>query len=121
MRSLMIFAALLLAFSCSKKGPKACDLSVPTQSAPDNGNLSYSVTLIGNGSVSSITYQDPTGPVTVSNPQLPFSISFGIVKGGTMAISVTGKVEEGSGLQAGYLYLDLIGANPVNVASSCTF
>lgn len=89
---------------CSKSSPSKnnCNFSTGLATAPSGAEVSYSATGKGSASLSSVTYQGVNGPVTISNPSLPWSISFGYANGGSVELSAEGTATNGGVLTLSY-------------------
>jgi len=81
-RFILVTALVLVAACGSSTGPGGrtnCNpaLSIGSDFAEPTGTIDvmYSASVTGDGQISSLTYAGPSGPVMVSNPALPYSIT----------------------------------------------
>ncbi len=108
--------------SCSKSSsgnnntPKQCNFETNTVATSSDIAVAYSATNSSGGSISSLIYKGPTGPVTVTNPTLPWSITVTIPKGDSVNIAAVGSAPSGSSLTLSYTiqYSNSITANTVS-------
>ena len=111
--NLKLFAFGILIFvifpSCSKNDsgnnngpPQPCDF--PTNSVVTSSDVpvTYNASNSNNASVTSLIYQGAAGPVIVTNPKLPWTITVSIPEGDTVYIFGCGVVSGGS-LSLSYL------------------
>lgn len=89
---------------CSKSSQSKnnCNFSTGQVTAPSGAEITYTASAKGSASLSSVTYQGLTGQVTVSNPSLPWSISFGYANGGSVELSAEGNATNGGVLTLTY-------------------
>lgn len=96
--ALALCALALTLSACSddpEEGPLACGLDTGESEISGDLTVSYQVTLSGSGSVSSVTYTAESGPVTVTNPTLPWSENITLTTR-TARIEATGSVTTGT-------------------------
>lgn len=94
--SLLAFSAVII-FSCSKDDNSlTCDVSPDTYVLTADATVTYSVTITGSVSVSTIKYQGTSGPVTLSNPTVPFSIVLPLASGLPSTIEAIGTTNGGT-------------------------
>lgn len=99
--SIVFLAVLALSFvltSCSKdkdNDNKQCTAKTAQETATVNVNVTYFASKTGEGNVTSLTYQGPTGAVTVNDPKLPYQVTVTIPAGKAIGISVTGVMTNG--------------------------
>ena len=99
---IVLFIYIISGCSKSSSSNNNCNFSTGSTTAPSGAEVSYSASGKGSASLSSITYQGINGQVTVSNPALPWSISFGYANGGSVELSAEGTATNGGVLTLSY-------------------
>ncbi len=94
---LMFLTVALFSFSgCKKTKELTCDLNTVSTQPPVEMNIVYSATQTGDGAIASLTYTTITGPVTIQNPSLPWSLTVSVLTTTNVSISATGTTKNGS-------------------------
>ncbi|MEI7725540.1 MAG: hypothetical protein WCK09_10580 [Bacteroidota bacterium] len=94
-----LFVALLLVslVDCKKKvSPITCNLVAASNQPSVPMNITYTAVRTGDGVISSLTYVSETGTVTVTNPNLPWTITVPISAGINVTMSASGTATNGS-------------------------
>lgn len=93
-----LLALLLIAniTACKKTEEKTCSLATSPTRPPVEMNVVYSALQTGDGKISSLTYTTITGPVTVQNPTLPWTLTVPVLTTTDVSISATGTTTNGS-------------------------
>jgi hypothetical protein len=121
---LFLFVILLCAIlpSCNKNDsgnnngtPRLCDFATNLVVTSSDVPVTYNASHSGNASITTLIYQGATGPVTITNPKLPWTITIAIPKGDTVQISAMGSASGGS-LSLSYL---INYSNPNSNSVSC--
>jgi hypothetical protein len=121
-----LFAFVILMFtillSCSKNysgnnnsTPRQCVFATSTVVTSSDVPVTYNASQSGNASFSTLIYQGAAGPVSITNPKLPWTITVTIPKGDTVNISAAGTSTGGS-LSLSYL---INYSNPNSNSASC--
>ena len=121
-----LFAFVILIFvifpSCSKNDsgnnngpPQPCDFATNSVVTSSDVPVTYNASNSNNASITSLIYQGAAGPVTVTNPKLPWTITVAISEGDTVHLSAVGSASGGS-LNLSYL---IHYSNPNSNSVSC--
>jgi hypothetical protein len=87
--------------SCGKTSNySTCNLNYTANQGLDTTRqVQYLAVLAGNGgSISSISYLDSTGTITVKNPTLPFTAKTNLKKGTIITMSLAGTANQGGSI-----------------------
>jgi hypothetical protein len=89
---------------CSKSSSSNnnCNFATGSATAGTGAQVTYVATGTGSASLSSVIYQDVNGPVKISNPALPWSISLVFPAGGNVSLSAEGTASNGGILTLSY-------------------
>jgi len=95
--SLFLTTLILVMAACHKEEERTCNLTAGPDQPFQTMTVVYSAVQTGDGAISSLTYYtSATETVTVTNPQLPWSVTVTVEPGTNVMISATGKVKNGS-------------------------
>jgi hypothetical protein len=106
MKFLCLSFFVIALISCSKpKNYSTCNLNYTASYGLDSSRLvQYVAVMAGNGgTISSISYLDSTGPITVKNPALPFSKNTFLKKGTIITMSLAGTANQGGSINMSVL------------------
>jgi hypothetical protein len=101
MKNNLVFAlylslTLIVLISCKKTKDITCDLSTSASQPPVEMNVLYTASQTGDGTISSLTYATISGPVTVQNPALPWTVTVPVLTSTNVTMSATGTTRNGS-------------------------
>lgn len=94
------FLIILLA-SCKKDTTVTCSLYTAIDQTAVGMNIVYTASATGDGTIMSLTYNTSTGPVTVTKPSLPWTVTVYMPQGADVYINGSGNVTNG-GLTVDY-------------------
>jgi hypothetical protein len=95
--SLFLTTLILVMAACNKEEERTCNLTAGPDQPFQTMTVVYSAVQTGDGVISSLTYYtSATDMVTVTNPQLPWSVTVTVDPGTNVMISATGTVKNGS-------------------------
>jgi hypothetical protein len=119
-RNALVFLLFTIFSSCSKKDsgnstPKPCDFATNVVVTSSDVPVTYNASNSNNASIATLIYQGATGPVTVNNPKLPWTVTIQVPKGDTVNISAVGTASGGS-LSLSYL---INYSNPNSNSAAC--
>ncbi len=106
---LAILFLMGMSFSCKKSSSstnnKQCNLQTTTSTTGTAGTVTYTASVVGNVSVSALTYKDATGTtVTVNNPTMPFSQVVDITSAVGIAMTATATAPSGTSITINWTY-----------------
>ncbi|HET7002658.1 MAG TPA: hypothetical protein VFI33_15145 [Puia sp.] len=99
---IVLFIYIIAGCSKSSASKNNCNFSTGYVTAPSGAEVTYYATGKGSATLSSVTFQGVNGQETVSNPALPWSISFGYTNGGPVELSAEGTASNGGVLTLSY-------------------
>jgi hypothetical protein len=100
--------------------PRACNLAPSADKAPAAGTLTYTVNASLLSDVLRIVYAGPNGRETITEAELPFSVSFEVERGASMYIRVLGVAPPGGTVAAGYSFTHADqAAAPILISETC--
>jgi hypothetical protein len=94
----ILLLSLLLGFGagCKKDKETTCSLATAVNRPPVAMNVTYVATATGDGVISTLSYIDGSGLVTVSNPTLPWTTTVSVPADADVRITASGTVKNGS-------------------------
>ncbi len=87
---------ILVLFSCKKDKESTCSLATAVNRPAVGMNVTYVATATGDGVISTLSYVDGSGVVTVDNPALPWTATVSVPANADVRITATGTVTNGS-------------------------
>ena len=93
---LALIPMMFLPVSCKKDKEVTCTLVTAATQPPVDMNVTYKATQTGDGTISTLSYVNTTGTITISNPQLPWEFTVAVTTSTNVSISASGTVKNGS-------------------------
>lgn len=115
----LLGSTLLFGCSSDEDAATACTVSLPNDIASVDGRVTYSASVMGNGSVDSVEYTADSKPVSVTKPSLPFAVTIDVKEDDPIGITVKGSASNGGKVIAAYEFVDSAGGDPVQTSAEC--
>lgn len=97
--------------SCSGEDDSLCNETTSAYITTNAGIVTYTASVTGDSTISSLSLGGPDGEITVDGPDLPFSQAIEVPAGANVFIQITARVRNGE-VSAGHAFTD--GASEIN-------